>query len=67
MGVKHQEISEPHIFAAGLSEDEVFEWMDGKVSAIRRLKSALAERESIKQALEEVESRILKLTSSAAL
>lgn len=67
MTIEHEEVTEPRIVAAGISEDDVFIWMDNKVHAFRSLKCALAERERIKKALEEVDARILSLTSNAAL
>ncbi len=67
MTIQHQEANEPRIVAAGISEDDVFVWMDKKVHAIRSLKSAFADRELLIKALEEVDTRILNLTSDAAL
>ncbi|SUP83800.1 Uncharacterised protein [Yersinia pseudotuberculosis] len=58
---------EPKIMAGNLSDDELFQWMEGKVSAARQLKSALADRDSILQALDNVDHRILHLTNFAAL
>lgn len=67
MTIEHEEVSEPCIIAAGISEDDVFVWMDKKVHAIRSMKSALADREFLIKKLEEVDNRISNLTSDAAL
>lgn len=58
---------EPRIIAVGFSNEELFQWMRGKVSAARQLEAALADKQSIKQALGSIEHRISELTSSAAL
>lgn len=58
---------EPKIISENLNNEELLEWMAKKVSAARQLKSALAERDSYRQALSEVEVRISLLTNSAAL
>lgn len=58
---------EPKIFAGNLNDEELLVWMTKKVSAAHQLKSALAERDSYQQALNEVEVRISQLTNSAAL
>lgn len=67
MTIEHEEVTEPCIVAAGISEDDVFVWMDKKVNAIRCLKSALADRDCLMQALEEIDARISRLTKAAAL
>ncbi|CQJ43666.1 hypothetical protein ACRRQX_004114 [Yersinia enterocolitica] len=58
---------EPKIISGNLNNEELLEWMAKKVSTARQLKSALAERDSCKQALSEIEVRISLLTNSAAL
>ncbi len=58
---------EPTINAPGFTNDELFEWMDEKVKASARLKAALAEKQSLQQALVDLDERILVLTNSAAL
>ena len=67
MTMQHEEAKEPRIVATGISEDDIFAWMDEKVRAIRSLKSALADRDCLMQTLEEIDSRISQLTSAAAL
>ncbi|SUP77347.1 Uncharacterised protein [Yersinia frederiksenii] len=59
--------SEPKIIASNMSNDELLRWMDGKVRSAKCLQSALAERESTKQDLSQIESKISYLTNSAAL
>ena len=58
---------EPKIIVGNLNDEELLVWMTKKVSAAHQLKSALAERDSYQQVLNEVEVRILQLTNSAAL
>jgi len=58
---------EPRIIAGDFSNEELLEWMRGKVSSSSQLKAALAEKECLLQALAENEKLILELTSSAAL
>lgn len=60
------EKKEPKIIAEGFTNDELYQWMRGKTRNEALLRGALAERESLKQALVEVEGRIEELTSSAA-
>jgi hypothetical protein len=58
---------EPKIFADGMTNEAILEWMKNKVSAARRLQTALAEREIRKQALAELDNQIEELTSEATL
>ncbi|WP_235898786.1 hypothetical protein [Yersinia alsatica] len=58
---------EPKIIAGNMSNDELLQWMDGKVKSAKYLQSALAERESVKRELSEIEGKISYLINSAAL
>ncbi|EPJ3809301.1 MULTISPECIES: hypothetical protein [Serratia] len=53
------------IVAEGLSNEDVLKWMQQKVSALRNLQVALAERNNLQQALVEVEKQIALLTNEA--
>lgn len=67
MTMQHEEAKEPRIVATGISEDDIFAWMDEKVRAIRSLKSALADREVMQQALTRLDAEIERLTNRATL
>jgi len=58
---------EPKITANGLTNEEIHQWMALKVSAVRKLQSALAEKTELQQALNDLDQRISELTNSAAL
>ncbi len=58
---------EPKIIAGNLNNDELLLWMQNKITASRHLRDSLAERESLQQALVEINARITALTNSAAL
>lgn len=58
---------EPKIIAGHFSNEELLGWMDRKVKSAKVLSAALAERESLKQALVDVVQRVLELTSAAAI
>lgn len=58
---------QPAISANGLTNDELFAWMKEKALAAAQLKAALAERQALKQALNDIDKQIEELTSSAAL
>lgn len=58
---------EPKIIAGNLNNDELLRWMQNKITASRHLRDSLAERESLQQALVEINTRITALTNSAAL
>jgi len=64
--VKQQKF-EPKVITGDLSSSEIIEWMEGKIAAARRLKSALAERESLRQALDNVNLEIDSLTNISAI
>lgn len=59
--------NEPKIVADGYSTEEIYVWMKQKISASRMLDAAFTEREVLKHALEDCESRIEELTNSSAL
>lgn len=59
--------NEPKIVADGYSTEEIYVWMKQKISASRMLDAAFTERELLKHALEDCESRIEELTNSSAL
>ncbi|HHT3953674.1 TPA: hypothetical protein ACTYGH_002493 [Citrobacter freundii] len=59
--------NEPKIVADGYSTEEIYAWMKQKISASRMLDAAFTERELLKHALEDCESRIEELTNSSAL
>lgn len=59
--------NEPKIVADGYSTEEIYAWMKQKISASRMLDAAFTEREVLKHALEDCESRIEELTNSSAL
>lgn len=59
--------NEPKIIAGNMSNDELLRWMDEKVKSAKYLQSALAERESTKLELGQIESKISYLTNFAAL
>lgn len=61
------EIKEPKIFANGLTNQEIHQWMAIKVNAGRQLQGALTEKAELQQALKDLDQRISELTSSAAL
>ncbi|HCU0700257.1 TPA: hypothetical protein OUF49_000782 [Enterobacter asburiae] len=58
---------EPKIFADGLTNEEVHQWMALKVSAGRQLQGALAEKAELQQALKHLDHRISELTNAADL
>jgi len=58
---------EPKIMTNGLTNEEIHQWMALKVSAGRKLQSALAEKTELQQALNDLDQRISELTNSAAL
>ncbi|WP_123902719.1 hypothetical protein [Rahnella victoriana] len=58
---------EPRIISGDLSNEELLGWMDRKVRSARMLGAALAERESLKQTLVEVEQRISELSTVATV
>ncbi|CFR14703.1 hypothetical protein [Yersinia frederiksenii] len=58
---------EPKIIVGNMSNDELLQWMDGKVKSAKYLQLALAERESTKQDLAQIEDKISYLTDFAAL
>jgi len=58
---------EPKIIAGHFSNEELLGWMERKVKSAKMLSAALAERESLKQALVDVDHRVLELTSAAAV
>ncbi|ENT4336852.1 hypothetical protein AAHY28_17210 [Klebsiella variicola subsp. variicola] len=59
--------TEPKIIAPSSTEEEVISWMERKISASHRLKTAIAEREALKQSIEVVDQLIDELTIAAAL
>ena len=59
--------SEPKLIADGYTDEEIFQWMRSKYQTASLLKSALAEKLSLEQALADVNSRISDLTSEAAV
>lgn len=58
---------EPKIFADGLTNEEVHQWMAIKVSAGMQFKEALGEKAELQQALKNLDQRLSEITSSAAL
>lgn len=67
MSVDTRNHIEPKLILNGMSEDELFDWLSSKERSIRRLKGALAEKESIQQALVKIESEIAILTNLSAI
>ncbi|MFB1421124.1 hypothetical protein ACEXAG_05115 [Citrobacter freundii] len=59
--------NEPMIVAEDYSTKEIYDWMKKKITASRMLDAAFTEREVLKHALEDCESRIEELTNSSAL
>ncbi|QMV54105.1 hypothetical protein [Ewingella americana] len=58
---------EPKIIAGDLSNEELLQWMQGKIQSAQHLKEALSLKEYHEKALEEVSDRIEMLASLAAL
>jgi|GEM_PF-2186692 hypothetical protein len=58
---------EPKIIAGDLSNEELLQWMQGKIQSAQQLKEALSLKDHHQKALEEVNDRIEMLTSLAAL
>lgn len=58
---------EPKLLAEGYSESEILDWMKGKVSAVSKLETALADRDMKQQALERLDAEIERLANLAAL
>ncbi len=59
--------SEPKLIADGYTDEEIFQWMRSKTMTANLLKSALAEKLVLEQALDDVNSRIKDLTNEAAV
>lgn len=58
---------EPKIIAGDLGNEELLQWMQGKIQSAQQLKEALSLKEYHQKALEEVNDRIEALTNHAAL
>ncbi len=58
---------EPRLVVEGYSESEILHWMKGKVDAACSLKTALADRENMQQALAGLDAHIEVLTNRAAI
>ncbi|EDV9112462.1 hypothetical protein ZK68_004774 [Salmonella enterica subsp. enterica] len=58
---------QPKIIANGLSNEELYKWFKSKVTANLDLKVALAEKQSLMQAINEIDVKIELLTARASL
>lgn len=58
---------QPKIIANGLSNEELYKWFKSKITANLDLKIALAEKQSLMQALNEIEVKIELLTTQASM
>ncbi|ANO88173.1 TPA: hypothetical protein HNO24_26185 [Escherichia coli] len=58
---------EPTIIAPGYTDDEIYEWMFGKIRAINDLKQAANNKEHLSKELASAELDITTLAKSAAL
>lgn len=58
---------EPIIIAPGYTDDEIYEWMCGKIRAINNLKRAADYKECLSKELASAEQDITTLAKSAAL
>lgn len=58
---------EPKIIAGDLSNEELLQWMQGKIGAAQQLKEALFFKEHDEKALKETDERIEALTNHAAI
>lgn len=57
----------PVTSTSSLSQEELLDYLQSKVSANKQLKVALTERQSLLLRLQEIDASINELTSSAAL
>jgi hypothetical protein len=58
---------EPVIIAPDYTDDELYEWMRGKIRAINDLKQATDHKERLSETLTSVTQDIIALAKSAAL
>lgn len=58
---------EPTIIAPGYTDDEIYEWMYGKMRAINNLKQAVDHKERLSKELASAEQDITTLAKRAAL
>ncbi|EMY1205934.1 hypothetical protein AAIG78_004690 [Escherichia coli] len=58
---------EPLIIAPNYTDDELYEWMRGKIRAINDLKQATDHKERLSETLTSVTQDIIALAKSAAL
>lgn len=58
---------EPLIIAPDYTDDELYEWMRGKIRAINDLKQATDHKERLSETLTSVTQDIIDLAKSAAL
>ncbi|EFH2540048.1 hypothetical protein G3823_005437 [Escherichia coli] len=58
---------EPLIIAPDYTDDELYEWMRGKIRAINDLKQATDHKERLSETLTSVTQDIIALAKSAAL
>ncbi|EDR7342197.1 hypothetical protein QE95_003933 [Salmonella enterica subsp. salamae] len=58
---------QPKIIANGLSNEELYKWFKSKITANLDLKIALAEKQSLMQAINEIDVKIELLTTQASM
>lgn len=58
---------QPKIIANGLSNEELYKWFKSKITANLDLKIALAEKQSLMQAINEIDVKIELLTTQASI